>query len=580
MEIFLFVGFLLLLYLFSANANLRSRVDALEKRERTLPLAVSQAVPSPVGEFVGSSPAPAPIPIMAPPVPDWSDQFTSWLKEDWLMKLGAMIFILGFGWFVTYAFMHDWIGPMGRIALGLIVGASVLVLGFWRITRYQNQGSVFLVLGSAIVLMTVYAARLNYGFFTPVTATALMFFSVAFVAFAAVRFRIRMLAFAGLMLAGVVPLLVQSEPNYVGLFTYLSIVTVGTLWVILLTEWRDLLVGALALVTLYSIPHWVGLAHKDLDVLMLFAYGFASVFFAANIVGFLRARAITQANIVGAVWNGAFLLMWVLSGVADEWQSLVLSFWTVVFITAAFLLFRFTANAKPLLAYALVGVAFLGTATAVELDGATLGIAFTLEAMAVALLSLVLIKSREVVRVSTFLFLAPGFFVLESINNYPNILQNTDLFHEHFFLIALFVMVLGALGIALRMLLTTDEKAVFASDHVLAKLYLIIGSVFGYILLWLFLHQAAEEGTATMIALALYTVAGIAAYLSGHEHASKGLRVYGGVLLGFVVGHLLLVDVWQMELFFRIITFFVIGALLMATAFVGRKRKKDTVELV
>ncbi len=493
------------------------------------------------------------------------------------MKLGAGIFILGFGWFVTYAFMHDWIGPMGRIALGLILGAGVLVLGFWRIQRFLNQGSTFLVLGSAIVLMTVYAARVNYGFFAPFLATALMFLSVAFVAFAAVRFRVHMLAFAGLALAGIVPLLVQSEPNYVGLFTYLAVVTGGTLWVILLTEWRDLLVGALALVTLYSIPHWSNFVTKDVDVLMLFAYGFAAVFFAANIVGFLRTRAITQANIVGAVWNGAFLLMWVLTGVADEWQSLVLSFWTVVFLAAAFLLFRFTANAKPLLAYAAVGVAFLGTATAVELDGATLGIAFTLEAAVVVLLSLALIKSRGVAQVATFLFLAPGLLVLQSIGDYPDFLQSVALFHEHFFLIALFAIVLSVLGLYARAMPLPDENGTPTPDSNLANFYLVTGSTFGYILLWLFLHQAMQEGTATMVALALYTVAGIAAYLSGHEHASRGLRIYGGVLLGFVVGHLLLVDVWQMELFFRIITFFVVGALLMATAFVGRKRKEGAV---
>jgi Zn-dependent protease with chaperone function len=156
-------------------------------------------------------------------------------------------------------------------------------------------------------------------------------------------------------------------------------------------------------------------------------------------------------------------------------------------------------------------------------------------------------------------------------------IQTPELFHEHFFLIALFVLVLGALGLSMRLMSTVDEKGVSDPDHDLSKLYLVTGSVFGYVLLWLFLHQALEEGTATMIALALYTVAGIAAYLSGREYASKGLRVYGGVLLGFVVGHLLLVDVWQMELFFRIITFFVIGALLMATAFVGRKRKESAV---
>lgn len=74
-----------------------------------------------------------------------------------------------------------------------------------------------------------------------------------------------------------------------------------------------------------------------------------------------------------------------------------------------------------------------------------------------------------------------------------------------------------------------------------------------------------NDDTAVMIALAIYTIAGIGAYFSGR-------RVYGGLLLGFVIARLLLVDVWRMELTGRIITFFLVGALLMSTAFLSRKK--------
>ncbi len=43
--------------------------------------------------------------------------------------------------------------------------------------------------------------------------------------------------------------------------------------------------------------------------------------------------------------------------------------------------------------------------------------------------------------------------------------------------------------------------------------------------------------------------------------------------LGFVVLRLLTVDVWKMELTGRIITFLLVGALLMSTAFLVRKRQ-------
>ena len=104
---------------------------------------------------------------------------------------------------------------------------------------------------------------------------------------------------------------------------------------------------------------------------------------------------------------------------------------------------------------------------------------------------------------------------------------------------------------------------------------LIMGSLYAYVLLWLSLHAAlpANPDTAVMIALFVYTAIGIAAYLRGIASARKGLQVYGGMMLGFVVMRLLVVDVWQMELTGRIITFFLIGSLLMSTAFLSRTKK-------
>jgi hypothetical protein len=41
------------------------------------------------------------------------NRFFEWIKEDWLMKLGALLLLIGFGWLASYAFLHNWIGPHG-----------------------------------------------------------------------------------------------------------------------------------------------------------------------------------------------------------------------------------------------------------------------------------------------------------------------------------------------------------------------------------------------------------------------------------------------------------------------------------
>jgi uncharacterized membrane protein len=53
---------------------------------------------------------------------------------------------------------------------------------------------------------------------------------------------------------------------------------------------------------------------------------------------------------------------------------------------------------------------------------------------------------------------------------------------------------------------------------------------------------------------------------------SKVITTIGAVLLGGVVLRLLFIDIWQMDLIERVITFGAIGILLISTAFIGKKQ--------
>lgn len=577
-----FVSFLILLF---AHFSLRSRVEKLEERMRA---PVSTPLPQVLSAEGLAYAAPAPAPAPLPPaqfehVPGWWDRFVAWIQEEWLLKLGALLLIIGFGWFVSYAFLHNWIGPMGRITLGLMTGALLLAFGYLRMQRFAHQGSIFLVLGASTVLMTVFAARSLYDFFTPLSAMMIMFFASAFVGLASVKFRMRSLAFMGLLLASCVPLLVASGVrNDVGLFTYLFLVTLGVLWVVVLTGWRDLVIAALTMMTLYSVPFWSTRNPHEFDTLTLLAFGFVVVFFIANIFAFVRAKdGANRGDVIGAVWTGLFLIFWTLTGVGRELQSLMLAFWTVAFSAAAFLLYTYTGNRKPLLAYAAVGVLLLGVATARELDGAVLTIVFTLEAFVVTFLSYALLRDRSMTKMVSGLFVIPAVLSLRSIASYPVFdrpsygfmgnTTHTPFFHEHFF--ALLVLTAAFLLLGYLFSRVRIEDGTDTTKNVsLHQFYIILGSAYGYILLWLAVHEIMPADSATMVALTCYTLIGLAAYLHGRMHDLRAFRIYGGVLLGFVVGRLFLVEVWNMELIGKIITFVLIGTLLMSTAFFGRKR--------
>ena len=582
MEVIIFIGVIVLVGLVF---NLRSRVDKLEKLMAKG--GVSEGVPyqSRVGEQVQSrqmqtEPAAISSQITDSPQtvePGWWDNFREWLKDDWLLKLGAFLLLIGFAWFTTYAFLHNWIGPMGRIALGLMAGALFIVAGWWRIRKYLHQGGIFLVLGSTTILLTTFAAREVYDFFTPLSALIIMFLSTTFVAFASVKYKSRSLALLSLILAGVAPLMIDAPvTNYIGLFTYLLIVILGVIWIVAVTEMRSLTLAALIMVFFYSIPHFFSMvASADRDALLIFAYVFSAIFFLTNVLGILKTG--TKRNVISLITaggTGVFLLIWIMSVAPEEWQSLIISAWMLVFGAGAFLVFRATRKKAPFYVYAGVGIVFLAAATGIELDGASLTIAYTIESAVIIAATYLAFKDVRLTEKLYLLLLGPA---LLSLGSMAADSWSTSVFNEDFFVLFILGVLFFGLGHFFGKVVgdVNDRES-----QKLNQFLMVMGSVYAYVLLWLSLHAFfLNQDTAVMLSLFVYTIVGVTTYFYGLINANNFLRIYGGVLLGLVVARLLIVDIWKMDLTERIITFFLIGALLVSTAFLGkRKQRKNLIQ--
>lgn len=501
------------------------------------------------------------------------DKFVEWLKEDWLLKLGALLLLIGFGWLTTYAFLNNWIGPMGRIALGIVAGALFILLGWWRIGKYIHQGGIFLVLGSTIILLTIFAAREIYDFFTPLSALIVMFLSTAFVALASVKYNSRTLALLSLALAGIAPLLTKTPAtDHIGLFAYLFVVVLGAIWIVALTGQRELTAAALIIISVYSAPHLLSYSLfplVDLNKLLLFAYAFAAVFFLTNATGILKLKGKNIApDLVTAAGNGLFLLAWIMTAAQDEWKSLIISAWMIVFAVGAFLIFRITQRREPFYVYAGIGIAMLAAATSAELKGATLTIAYTIESGIIAFIAYSILRDIKIAKRISLLLIWPVILSVESITSRAWI---TNIIHKDFFVLLILGLTFLMLGLFfLRRAREVEGKGA----QQLSVILLIVGSIYFYALLWLSLHAGfRNDNSAVMIALVVYTIIGLISYFYGLANEKKGLRIYGGALIGLVVGRLLLVDVWKMELAGRIVTFFLIGALLVSTAFFGKKKQ-------
>ena len=249
-----------------------------------------------------------------PDEPDVVSRFIDWVRVDFVMKLGAFFLLCALGWFVSYAFMNEWIGPAGRIALGLILGTSFLVLGYWRMAVSNHQGGIFTVLGSTIILLTVYAGRELYDFFTPITALGIMFLSTAFVALVAVRFDSERLALSSLVLASIAPFFTNSpQADVIERFTYLLVIVFGSLWVVYLRGWSTLTLGALIVIFLHGLPYLSFIRGGDQDIVLLFAFVFTAIFFVANILGLIANENEKNRvpHLLIALGTGLYLMLWI-----------------------------------------------------------------------------------------------------------------------------------------------------------------------------------------------------------------------------------------------------------------------------
>lgn len=287
----------------------------------------------------------------------------------WLNRIGVLAFVLGIGFFLKYAFDNNWIGPTGRVALGLITG--IILLGAGDITRqkhYEKFAQGITGGGIAILYLSIFAAFQTYHLITQIPAFGLMALVTTTAVLLAVRYNSMTIAVMGVTGGFLTPFLLSTGTvNTLGLFTYIGILDVGILATAYYRNWRPLnylsyvftQIWIFAWLTTTTTPEiWVrqtvfsvfftvfallsffhNILHKKLtqsaDLLLIFLN--ASIFFGLsyfNLVDKYQAYLGLFAALMGAVYFG---LGYLALQVNKEDRNLVLTFLGVslVFLTVA-----------------------------------------------------------------------------------------------------------------------------------------------------------------------------------------------------------------------------------------------------
>src|SRR5213596_1152449 len=298
--------------------DLDARLSSLEKEVRgferdTVPIPESQAAvattetvpppvrittPAPAVPEKESVPPPIPERFVQPTVPqiaaprrppiNW-EQFMGAKLFAWI---GGLALFLGVAFFVKYSFEHNLIPPELRVAIGFVIGVSLLIGGL-LLKRKENAVTAQTLCATGIlVLYTVtFACRSYYHFaFFGLIPTFLLMTLITAVAFLlAVRLNAIVVAVLGIAGGFLTPVLLSTGQDHpLGLFVYIALLDIGLLALAQRQGWNVLpTLGAVgtalmqfAWVGTFFIPEKYFAGNKVLVVMAVFA-GFQVLFLAA-----------------------------------------------------------------------------------------------------------------------------------------------------------------------------------------------------------------------------------------------------------------------------------------------------------
>src|SRR5271155_2446808 len=155
-------------------AELTNRVYRIERKLGIEPgvdtTAAGPAQPAPpkaaIVNVVSEKPAPAipPYPYIPPPIERTfkakaDADLESRIGSHWLNRIGIAAVLIGISYFLKLAFDNNWIGPAGRVTIGLLAGIAVVVWSErFRAKGYQAFSYSLKAVGIGALYLSLWAA--------------------------------------------------------------------------------------------------------------------------------------------------------------------------------------------------------------------------------------------------------------------------------------------------------------------------------------------------------------------------------------------------------------------------------------
>ncbi len=226
-------------------------------------------------------------PRPAPMAPRNQADLESRIGSHWLNRIGIAAVLIGVSYFLKFAFDNNWIGPTGRVAIGLLAGIAVVVWSERFRSRGYNLFSYSLkAVGTGAMYLSLWAAFHVYHLIASEVAFVAMLAVTASTAALAIAEDAEILAAFALTGGFVTPFLLSTGENReLQLFLYVALLDVATLVMVARKPWRRLLALSYAgTLMLYLGWYWQFYNRSQINLTTVFATLFFAIFAMAPLL--------------------------------------------------------------------------------------------------------------------------------------------------------------------------------------------------------------------------------------------------------------------------------------------------------
>jgi uncharacterized membrane protein len=538
----------------------------VKPREAAPVLSVSGFAPPPMHASLGKESEPA--------------DLETTIAGKWFNRIGIVALLIAVSYFLKLAFDNNWIGPSGRVAIGIALGALMMPWSSWLLGRgysYFSEGIV--ALGEATLFVSVWAGCQYYtlysqdvGFFAMILITAAM----AAIALGRDSQRIAVLCLIG---GYATPMLVSTGKDHqIVLFTYLLILGAGMLVMGERKDWYSLAPISFIGTQLYYWGWYAEFYHRapsPLERTTVFATLFFLLFATLPVLRAIKEGVLNELDILVTTVNSFAYVgaLYALFWPDDRWPFTLLILALAAGHVAVARVLPAQKDGKSALAryiFAGLGLTFATLAIPIRLEGKWITFCLSVEGAILVWSGFRALSG----------FLRQFGYVLLAISAVRVLLfpppAGSFLLNQRFGAYLLLIVCFGVSLWAAREHMEqtgSQEKNELGIFSVAINVYALVALSLEF---WDYFGKASTQidpSLAQHLSLSvLWTVYATVLILVGVQQKSALLRWQALILFGLVVGKVFLFDLASLDRAYRILSFFVLGSVLLVVSFLYTRK--------